>query len=279
MAGASRGILMTDGREGAARAVGRWIAGIVAAVVGSVLTFIVIGKISGPANGGGEASASPAASSPVPPWYLTLTNEQLTTALLGLGNLDAGYAGTEVLAMSHECLDATAAVLTDSGRKAGPVQARFARLGDGVHKDRVISIQEALASYVTDQAASAAMNQFNGWVSRCGNVSINMSFGPTALSPQTVRVTTLSFQRHADETLAATWSSHYSTLGFRGPSTSNTQQSILVVVRLHRTLCLLAIASEPVEDGHGYPSPPAINDVNGIVTTAISDLTSLKAPG
>jgi hypothetical protein len=277
---------MTDG---AGRAVGKWIAGIVAAVVGSVLAFIVISKISGPAApatgaGLGAPSSGPLASSPPPPqWYLTLTNEQLRAARLGLGNLDAGYAVVQVGAVSNDCFDATATVLNDSGRRAGPVQVRFTRAGDNVHNDRVTSIQEGLASYATDEAASVAMNTFAGWVSHCGNVSVKSS-NPALPFQTTVRVTTLSFQPHGDETLAATWLSHYaSSIGPilpSGPRSSySAQEDILVVVRLHRTVCLFAVASEPVEDGHGYASPPATNDVDGIVTAAIGNLMSLGTSG
>jgi hypothetical protein len=285
MAGASRGIPMADGRDGAGRAVGKWIAGIVAAVLGSVLAFIVISKISGPATPATDAggpTSSPYASSPPPPplWYLTLTNEQLTAARLGPGNLDAGYTEAQVGAAPNECLDATATVLNDSGREAGPVQVLFSRPADNVHNDRVTSIQEALASYATDQAAAVAMDTFTGWISHCGNTSYKETTTLGRSFQSTVRVTTLSFQHHGDETLAATLSDHYYTIIPSGPRFSYvTQESILVVVRLHRTVCLFAIASEPVEDGHGYPSPPAFNDVNGIVTTAIGDVMSLGMSG
>jgi hypothetical protein len=59
------------------------------------------------------------------------------------------------------------------------------------------------------------------------------------------------------------------------PFSQLSQHAILVVVRVDRTVCVLRVASQAsAVVNRVYSTPPAIADVNGYVTMAVTKLTS-----
>jgi len=273
---------MTRSRQGVTLAIAKWVFGIVAAVLGSVLTFVIISEIS-EENGPPLPTESPSTSLPSPPpWHGTLNDAQLTSALLGSSDLPpgSGYGngaiGTaRVYQVCHNA-DAEATVLGDSGRRAGPVGVSYTRSGDNLHKDRIISVREDLASYASEKDATNAMTRFRTWIDRCRDSTSTGPFGENR-----VHVTGLSFDNHGDTTLAATAWYRYPNLcltTFPGcVGGQHSQHEIVVVVQLRRTVCVFRIASAPTAVAKdGTSQPPAVADVSGYIATAVDKLKAIE---
>jgi hypothetical protein len=249
-------------------AVAKWVAGIVAAVLGSVLTFIIIDKIdSKPVS---ERTASPTGSSttsPQPPWQGPLSTEQLKSALLDLKpDFKRGQPDEEASLYKCSRQDAAETVLGDIGRTGGQVGISHSRDPDPSKKDRIVTIREDLASYQRVQDAATAISRFRTWIDGCKTRAT-----PAFLVAE-VGVSKLAFYHHGDTTSAAIIFSRYTAFSLGGHLASTSQYEVVVVVQLSHTVCVLAFASMPVEEGARRPTS---DDADTYVKAAVSRLMTV----
>lgn len=235
-----------------------------AAVLGSVLTFVIINEIQ-------EGGTPPDGND-------TLTTEQLTTALLAPSELPPGYQGQGVASERvSDCrrADAAATILGDSGRTAGPTGITYRKSTDSTDKDDITLAREDLASYASKQDAAMAITRFREWITKCGTVATPSS-GDTRID-----VTELQFEHYGETTVAAWGVVRYTTLTPNpgGPlemrPVDATQRWIVVVVQLRSTVCVLGFESASVLVDEGPSKLPALGDVKTLVTTAINKLAAV----
>jgi hypothetical protein len=210
-------------------AAGKWAAGIVATVLGGVLTFVIIQQLDRPSvpSTSTTPTVGPTTNSPVPVWQGPMSADQLSGALAQLPSEWSRVEYSNTPGKKCDPLDASFTVLGAKGRFAGPRGAAYSRqYGGSTPKDEFIDVRQDLASYDSSQDATSAFSQFGEWTKNCA-----ASSGNPELTVEAYRYKYFGTASSAATVLESDQGSPYH------------RYSLIVVVQLYDTVTVLTFST------------------------------------